>query len=93
MTAARGEFTRTELSVQGADREAIIDFSVRPVTDESGEITLLIPEGRDITKLKERERALRRERDHIRRTEAQAEVGGWEVPDGEFRLRHKSSQV
>ncbi|WP_336328785.1 PAS domain S-box protein [Halovenus sp. HT40] len=77
--AAGGEFVRTEVTIQGVDREAIIDFSVRPVTDEHGDITLLIPEGRDITELKERERELRRERDHIRRTEAQADVGGWEV--------------
>lgn len=77
--AAEGNFARTEVTIQGADREAIIDFSVRPVTDENGDITLLIPEGRDITELKERERELRRERDHIRRTEAQADVGGWEV--------------
>jgi PAS domain S-box-containing protein len=77
--AADGEFARAEIPVQGADREAIIDFSVRPVRNEDGEITLLIPEGRDITELKERERELRRERDHIRRTEAQADVGGWEV--------------
>ena len=77
--AADGEFARTEMTIRGADREAVIDFSVRPVTDENGEITLLIPEGRDITELKERERELRRERDHIRRTEAQANVGGWEL--------------
>ncbi|MXR52931.1 PAS domain S-box protein [Halovenus sp. WSH3] len=77
--AADGEFVRQEVSVQGSDREAIIDFSIRPVTDDHGEVTLLIPEGRDITELKERERELRRERDHIRRTEAQADVGGWEI--------------
>lgn len=77
--AADGAFVRTEMSIRGADREAFIDFSMRPVTDENGEITLLIPEGRDITELKERERELRRERDHIRRTEAQAAVGGWEL--------------
>lgn len=77
--AANGEFVRAELEIQGADREAVIDFSVRPVTDDNGEVTLLIPEGRDITELKERERELRRERDHIRRTEAQADVGGWEL--------------
>ncbi|WP_436903582.1 PAS domain S-box protein [Halovenus halobia] len=77
--AADGEFVRKELPISGADREAFIDFSVRPVTNENGEITLLIPEGRDITELKERERELRRERDHIRRTEAQAAVGGWEL--------------
>ncbi|WP_255198683.1 PAS domain S-box protein [Halorarius litoreus] len=60
--AASGEFVRTDLDVQGADGVVTIDFSVRPVTDETGEVVLLIPEGRDITELKERERDLREER-------------------------------
>ncbi len=74
--AADGEFIRDEIVVRGNDREANIDFSLRPVTDEDGTVTLLIPEGRDITELKERERELRRERDHVRRTERLADVGG-----------------
>lgn len=78
-TAAAGEFVRQEVTVQGSDREAVIDFSVRPITDDSGAVTLLIPEGRDITELNEREEELRRERDHVRRTEALADVGGWEL--------------
>jgi PAS domain S-box-containing protein len=53
-----GGFFREELEAQGAERNAIIDFSVRPVTDEDGDITLLSPEGRDITRLKEREQQL-----------------------------------
>lgn len=56
--ASNGEFFREELEVQGEEQNAIIDFSVRPVTDEDGEVTRLIPEGRDITRLKERERQL-----------------------------------
>jgi PAS domain S-box-containing protein len=63
--AADGEFVRHELPVQGADRETIIDFSVRPITDEQGTVILLVPEGRDITDLKEREQALQRERDRL----------------------------
>jgi len=57
--ARDGDLFREELEVQGAKRDAIIDFSVRPVTDEDGNVTLLIPEGRDITRLKEREQQLR----------------------------------
>ncbi len=56
--ARNGNFFREQIEVQGAERDAIIDFSVRPVADEDGKITLLIPEGRDITRLKERERQL-----------------------------------
>jgi PAS domain S-box-containing protein len=58
-TAGRGEFFRDQITVQGADREAVIDFSARPVTDENGDVELVIPEGRDITRLSERERQLR----------------------------------
>ncbi len=56
--ASAGEFFREQLRVQGANREAIIDFSVRPVHDEDGAVELLIPEGRDITPLEQRERQL-----------------------------------
>lgn len=57
--AAGGEFVRHELPVQGIDGEVIIDFSLRPLTDDRGNVTLLVPEGRDITDLKERERELK----------------------------------
>jgi PAS domain S-box-containing protein len=57
--AREGEFFREQLTVQGSDREAVIDFSVRPVTDENGDVVLLIPEGRDITRLTRREQQLR----------------------------------
>ncbi|WP_254839696.1 hybrid sensor histidine kinase/response regulator [Natronomonas marina] len=64
-TARDGEFYRDELPVQGDDRIAVIDFSVKPVFDDRGEVTLLIPEGRDITELKERERQLERKNDQL----------------------------
>lgn len=44
--------------MQGGDRTAIIDFSVRPVTDHHGEICWLLPEGRDITGHRTREQHL-----------------------------------
>jgi PAS domain S-box-containing protein len=47
--AADGEFVRDELVLQGADGIVIIDFLPRPVTDEDGEVTPLVPEGRNIT--------------------------------------------
>ena len=56
--AAAGEFVRHELPVQGGDVATIIDFSVRPVRNDRGEVTLLVPEGRDITELKRQERAI-----------------------------------
>jgi PAS domain S-box-containing protein len=56
--ARNGGMYRDEVQVRGADREAVIDFSVRPVTNEQGEVTSLIPEGRDITERKKREQEL-----------------------------------
>lgn len=47
--AAEDEFIRYETEVKGAEGLATIDFSVKPVTDEDGDVTLLIVEGRDIT--------------------------------------------
>ncbi|MUW14045.1 PAS domain S-box protein [Halorubrum sp. CBA1125] len=63
-TANDGELYREEITIQGEDGEAVVDFSVRPVTNQDGEVTLLVPEGRDISELKRREENLRRtERD------------------------------
>ncbi len=48
--AAAGEFVRYEVDVLGAgDTVATIDFSLKPVKDETGNVILLIPEGRDIS--------------------------------------------
>ncbi|WP_439026534.1 PAS domain S-box protein [Haloarchaeobius sp. DT45] len=63
--ASDGEFVRTEMDVVGADRMARIDFSIKPVTDESGEVILLVPEGRDITARIERERELERQNERL----------------------------
>ena len=63
--ARDGEFVRQQLEIQGADRAAVIDFSIRPVTDDHGEITFLIPEGRDITDRVEAERKLENHRERL----------------------------
>lgn len=58
--AAQGEFIRYEIELQGTgDTTAIIDFSLKPVLGQAGEVVLLIPEGRDITERKQAEEALR----------------------------------
>ncbi len=43
----------------------MVDFSIRPVTDERGEVTLLIPEGREITERKRKEEKLKRWNDRL----------------------------
>ena len=57
--AAHGEFVRYEMMMVGRDHEVMtIDFSLKPVFDELGEVVLLIPEGRDITDRKYAEQKL-----------------------------------
>lgn len=59
--AATGEFIRYEVDVRGAgDTVVTVDFSIKPVFDEDGQVVLLIPEGRDITEKKQAEEALRK---------------------------------
>lgn len=57
--ASRGKFVRFDVDVRGrGGAVAKIDFSLKPLRDESGTITYLIPEGRDITGLRKVEAAL-----------------------------------
>ena len=58
--AARGESLRFEATHPLADGELrTIDFSLKAVFDEQGQVILLIPEGRDITELRKTEDQLR----------------------------------
>ena len=58
--AATGKFIRYEVDVISADGEIItIDFSIKPVTDEMGEVVMLIPEGRDISDRKQAEEEIK----------------------------------
>ena len=57
--AAKGEFVRYEVEVRGVKNAVItIDFSIKPVFDEAGNVVLLISEGRDISELKNAREAL-----------------------------------
>ncbi len=56
--AADGEFVRYETEVRGGGGLATIDFSVKPVTDEDGDVSLLVVEGRDITARQQQRRHL-----------------------------------
>ena len=58
--AASGEFVRFEANHLAADGSLhYIDFSLKPVRDETGNVSFLIPEGRDTTERKQAEKALR----------------------------------
>jgi PAS domain S-box-containing protein len=59
--AAGGEFVRFEVEIVGAHDEPVtIDFSLKPIQDEAGNVVLLIPEGRDITQRKKAESEVHR---------------------------------
>ncbi|HEX2524040.1 MAG TPA: PAS domain-containing protein, partial [Terriglobia bacterium] len=65
--AASGQFIRFETTHMSEGVEHIIDFSLKPVRDASGNIVLLIPEGRDITGFKRTEEALRESEERFAR--------------------------
>jgi len=51
--AAAGEFVRYEVDLWGEGQVVTpVDFSVRPMFDDAGHVTVLIAEGRDLTDLK-----------------------------------------
>ncbi|MBD2560219.1 MULTISPECIES: PAS domain S-box protein [Nostoc] len=74
-SAANGESIRYEVDVLGRDHRVMtIDFSLRPILDETGRVSLLISEGRDISEyqaaLRERhkaEEALRSSQDFLQK--------------------------
>jgi len=58
--AARGSFVRYEAELLGPDGQvSTFDFSLKPLTDDNGQVVLIIPEGRDITELKRTEKEIR----------------------------------
>ena len=77
--AAQGEFIRYEMDVYGAGQVVTtIDFSIRPLKDESGQVVLLIPEGRDISANKKVENALRKSELMLAKAQQIAKLGNWE---------------
>ena len=59
LRAATGEFVRYETEAHGTGGHVIaVDFSIKPVFDQGGQVSLLIPEGRDITEKLNFEKAL-----------------------------------
>jgi PAS domain S-box-containing protein len=74
--AKQGEFIRYEVNLLGAGGKiSTIDFSLRPLKDETGQVVLLIPEGRDISDRKRSEEQLRQSEELLRQTINNAPVG------------------
>lgn len=64
--AANGETVKYETThVDAAGALRIIDFSLRPVKNDSGQVVLLIPEGRDVTDRKQAEIDLQKHKDNL----------------------------
>ncbi|QGJ70012.1 Hypothetical protein PBC10988_17010 [Planctomycetales bacterium 10988] len=59
--ASQGEFVQEEIELSDdRHRASSYDFSIKPVLDDQGNVTLMIPEARDITFHKRAERKFRR---------------------------------
>ncbi len=77
--SAQGIFIRYEVDVLGAGGIFVtIDFSIRPLKDESGQVIFLIPEGRDISEFKTMEKALRKKESMLAEAQQVAKIGNWE---------------
>lgn len=64
--AKQGKTVRTEIThVNKSGELRSVDFVLKPVFNEMGEVELLIPEGRDITELKKIEFELKKHRDNL----------------------------
>jgi len=87
--AATGEFVRYEVDILGAGEIVqTIDFSLKPLLDETGKIVLLISEGRDIS---ERQAALLFER--LRQRERKLASSDLCWCEDEFRALSEASPV
>jgi PAS domain S-box-containing protein len=79
--AAQGEFFRQELELWGAgDLSIQIDFTLTPIRNAAGAVTMLIPEGRDITQLRQSEVDRIRAERHSQRLSTALQVaktGAW----------------
>lgn len=74
--AAKGEFVRFEATHPDAEGGLhYIDFSLKPVTDNTGKVVLLIPEGRDITERKRAEDEKQKLKDELAQVQKMESVG------------------
>jgi PAS domain S-box-containing protein len=91
-TAASGEFVRYEVDVQNhAGRLVTIDFSLKPITDDTGQVVLLVPEGRDISEVRQTQMALRDSQERFRSAFVFAGIGMALVAlDGRFLMVNES---
>ncbi len=82
-----GGSVRREVEVIGKDRSATIDFSLRPIKDESEQVVLVVFEGHDISDLKQVEQALRASEERWRLQIERMPIGCI-VRDADFRFQY-----
>jgi PAS domain S-box-containing protein len=85
-SAAAGHFVRFQADhVASTGAVMHVDFSLQPVYDEDGNVVLLIPEGRDVTELKDAQEKLRESEAMFRRLTENVKAIFWiSSVDGKF---------
>ncbi|MBX2861008.1 MAG: PAS domain S-box protein [Vampirovibrio sp.] len=77
--ARAGEFVKFEATHPTPDGSLVhVDFSLKPGYNDAGEIVYLIPEGRDITDIKQVEQALKESEERFRVAVAGSNNGLWD---------------
>ncbi|HEY9811155.1 MAG TPA: ATP-binding protein [Halomicronema sp.] len=67
LAVAEGKLVRDEMEMKGGDkRKGWVDFSLKPVLDETGKVVLLIAEARDISDRKKAEKALQNAKEQLK---------------------------
>jgi PAS domain S-box-containing protein len=88
--SCRGEFIRYEVDVLAADSSVVtVDFSLKPIFDENGNIKFVISEGRDIIESKQVQRSLA---DYNRTLEAQVVQRTAELININDQLKHEIAE-
>ncbi len=84
--ASAGGFVRYEETVPGRDGEVVtVDFSLKPIQDESGKVVLLLAEGRPITEQKKSDEELRLSEERFRGAFDVSAIGmALVAPDGRW---------
>ena len=85
--AASAQFTRMEVTHESADGQVhFIDFSLKPVIDDTGNVDLIIAEGRDITERKRAEKEIQKSEERLKLAldSVSDAVWDWRIDTGEI---------